>query len=330
MEINHGIIFLFIFVLAFCLDIVVGDPPYLPHPVRFIGKLITIFERLLRKAFKNDERFAGVLLTTLIAGSVFLITYILEKWILFGLKGFYRYVGLAVLVYLTATTLAARELINAAMRVINAVKEGKISVARQHLSMIVGRDVVKLNEKGILRATIETLSENLSDGVIAPIFYLTIGGLPLAMSYKAVNTLDSMVGYKNEKYINLGWASARLDDVFNYIPSRLSGILIALSSGIIYKSRVIMLNALKTAYHDGEKHLSPNSGYPEAAMAGALGIMLGGPSTYDGLEVSKPYIGAETEKDYLDASVEAIRIVRFSSFFGFFIVLLILFFLSYD
>ena len=191
--------------------------------------------------------------------------------------------------------------------------------------MIVGRDVDTLDKKGILKAVIEALSENLSDGVIAPLFFLVIGGMPLGLAYKAVNTLDSMVGYKNDKYIYFGWASARLDDLFNYIPARISGVLIALSSGALFRSIQKIRNSFIAMYRDGKKHNSHNSGYLEAAVAGALGVRLGGSSRYNGVLIEKPYIGTESAVDYLAASFDTIKIVRFASFFGFFVSIVVLF-----
>ncbi|NLW36510.1 adenosylcobinamide-phosphate synthase CbiB [Syntrophorhabdus aromaticivorans] len=324
--INHHICSI-ILVLAFFLDLLMGDPPPLPHPVRIIGKGITLLERCLRRPFSTpgQEKTAGMLLAVLVVLSVFLAAYLVEKWVLFSLKGLARLAGILFLVYLAASTIAAKELLKAGLRVIEAVKEGDMGRARIHLGMIVGRDVHGLEKKAILKAAMETLSENLSDGVIAPFFYFILGGLPLAMAYKAINTLDSMVGYRNEKYMNLGWASARLDDIANYIPARISGLLIALSSFLLYKSRMVCADSLRTMVRDGKRHPSPNSGYPEAALAGALGVSLGGPSTYNGILMEKPCIGQEKTADYLPPSFDAIRLVRLSSFTGFFLSLIILF-----
>jgi adenosylcobinamide-phosphate synthase len=184
--------------------------------------------------------------------------------------------------------------------------------------MIVGRDTESLNKEGILKATIETVSENLSDGIVAPMFYLIIGGLPFAMLYKAVNTMDSMVGYRNEQYLYFGWAAARTDDILNYIPARLTGAMIVMAVGIV---RVVTggrrllspAHALMVMFRDGRKHLSPNSGVPEAAMAGALGVELGGPSLYNGVLVEKPSIGEKINHDYLIAAEQALHITLVSS-----------------
>ncbi|MCL4456960.1 MAG: adenosylcobinamide-phosphate synthase CbiB, partial [Nitrospirae bacterium] len=194
-----------------------------------------------------------------------------------------------------------------------SAKNKDIESARSNLGMIVGRDTQNLSEKGILKATIETSSENLSDGIIAPLFYLAIGGLPLALTYKAINTLDSMVGYKNDRYKNFGWAAARLDDIANYIPARITGALIAVSSSAVFRSPFTVRDSLKTMLRDGRKHTSPNAGIPEAAMAGALGVRLGGPSSYGGIIIQKPYIGTETDVDYLAASEKTIKVIMFSS-----------------
>jgi adenosylcobinamide-phosphate synthase len=321
-------IFLIILILAYALDLIIGDPPNLPHPVRIIGKCVNSLEQVLRHGVssKKGEWLAGILLTTTIVLTTFLIAFLLEKWVLFGIKGIWKIIGMAFLIYLTATTLATKELLKSGLNVILAVKEDNIRLAREHLSMIVGRDVNVLDRNDILRATIETLSENLSDGIIAPLFYLVIGGIPLGLAYKAVNTLDSIVGYTNEKYRYFGWASARLDDLFNYIPARVSGILIAVSAAVLLRSMEKTGNAFNTMYYEGKKHTSPNSGYPEAAMAGALHVRLGGPATYQGILVEKPYIGAHNQaSDYLSASTMALKIVRLASFCGFFVAIIVQF-----
>lgn len=330
-----------VLMLAFLLDMAIGDPRWLPHPVRIIGKAISKTESFLRRPLKDkykidDSRFLtdrlkGIFLVILIVGSTFFITWLII-YALLKIKNILafspqpsfllHYSAYALIIYLTATTIATKELIKSSRIVIKDVKNNNIVSAKNNLSMIVGRDTKELSEKGILKATIETLSENLSDGVIAPLFYLAIGGLPLAMAYKAINTLDSMVGYRNDRYREFGWASARLDDIANYIPARISGLLIVISIFLItiFKSPSSALlfthNALRTMISDGRKHLSPNAGIPEAAMAGALGVRLGGPSTYGGILVDKPYIGEGKREDYLSASHEAIRIIKLSSIIG--------------
>lgn len=310
-----------ILILAFLTDLAVGDPKWLPHPVRIIGKAITKTEIFLRKYFISplQEKIGGILLVIIVVG----LTFGIASLIVYAIVGantqtsaLLRFCSVALMVYLTSTTIAARELINSARLVIKEVKNKNIENARNNLGMIVGRDTQNLSEEGILKATIETLSENLSDGVIAPLFYLALGGLPLAMTYKAINTLDSMVGYKNEQYKNFGWAAARLDDIANYIPARITGALIAVSSAVAFRSPFTVHSSIKTMFRDGRKHTSPNAGIPEAAMSGALGVRLGGPSAYSGIIVQKPYIGTETEVDYLSASEKTIDVVMLSSIVG--------------
>ncbi|MBI5847576.1 MAG: cobalamin biosynthesis protein CobD [Nitrospirae bacterium] len=301
-------------ILAFILDLAIGDPRWLPHPVRIIGKAILYMEDLLRSFFSGSrEKAGGVILILLIVLPSALLTYLLCIMLREATSGFLLIMSEALLIYLVGTTIALRELVSSAKQVIDSIKAGMLDDARQHLSMIVGRDTAELSEDGVLRATIETLAENLSDGVIAPVFYLAIGGLPLAIAYKAINTLDSMVGYKNEKYFRFGWAAARLDDIANYIPSRLSGLLVVISSCIIQRSFSAARYAMNIMFRDSRNHTSPNSGVPEAAMAGALGIRLGGPSTYGGVVIAKPYIGDIRNIDYLSAARKTGSIVIVAS-----------------
>jgi len=322
--------------LAFFLDLLIGDPQWLPHPVRAMGKGISRAERFLRgrATSPSGERWAGVLLVLLIILPAFLITFsiLIIIWMLPGTAG--TIAGMTLVIYLTATTIAIRGLIISAQAVIRPVKKGDLEKARHNLSMIVGRDTGGLSMEDILKATMETLAENLSDGFIAPLFYLLIGGLPLAMVYKAINTLDSMVGYNNDTYRHFGWAAARLDDIANYLPARITGALIVFATFPVMlfwdTSRVLTATrcSFTTMLRDGKKHLSPNSGIPEAAMAGALGIRMGGPAAYGGVVVEKPYIGEVTTKeaaaDYLTASERAITIAKFTALLGISIAVLIL------
>ncbi|MGO9377580.1 MAG: adenosylcobinamide-phosphate synthase CbiB [Dissulfurispiraceae bacterium] len=315
-----------ILIAAFCVDLAVGDPRGLPHPVKFIGKGISVMEHFIRRFAKTKERakVGGVILAFSIITVVFLLTLALNKLILKGLMAghFFAVVGIIAAVALTETTIAVKDLLDSAKNVISAVKAGTTDEARQNLSMIVGRDTALLTDKGILKATIETLAENLSDGIVAPLFYFAVGGLPVAMTYKAVNTLDSMVGYKNKQYIDLGWASARLDDIANFLPARIAGGLIVLSvwvyrlSSRTRRSLATASGAFAVMLQDGQNHESPNSGIPEAAMAGGLGVMLGGPSTYGGILVEKPYIGKEVNTDYLVAAEHTLVIILIASFLG--------------
>lgn len=308
-------------VLAFFLDLIIGDPRWAPHPVRGIGAAISRAEPFWRWIFAvpSQERMGGVFLVLSIVVPTYVITD-LAVTLTNRISADYSLVaGTALLVWITATTIATKELIGSAQVVIASIERGNLVSARSLVGMIVGRDTKDLSEKGVLKAAIETLAENLSDGIVAPLFYLTIGGLPLAMAYKAVNTLDSMVGYKNERYRYFGWAAAKLDDIANYLPARITGLFIVLSAFLITLAKdagramsvarcsfVIMLR-------DGRNHLSPNSGVPEASMAGALGVQLGGPSTYGGVLVEKPAIGEMGTGDYLSASRGAIAIVAATS-----------------
>lgn len=283
---------------AFVLDLAIGDPRWLPHPVRMIGKGCEATERLLRvRLGGGHERAAGVLLVCAVVLPAAAIAFVAGLLLLSFSGRPAAFVGTLAFVYLVSTTLALRGLIGSARHVISAVRERKLQVARQRLAMIVGRDTDNLGEEAILRATIETLAENLSDGFVAPLLYLVVGGLPLAIAYKAVNTLDSMVGYKNARYIRFGWAAARLDDAANYIPARITGLILAPAAFCcaLAGGAPGALSAARRSFaimrRDGRKHTSPNSGIPESAMAGALGVRLGGPSTYGGVMVEKPYIG---------------------------------------
>jgi len=301
---------------AFILDLILGDPRWLPHPVRAIGWTIRRTETVLRRFTKTQltEKAAGVLLVVLMVSLV----YFLSQFLIFSFSRLSHAIGFVLSVLLAYTALAARDLGNAAKAVLRHLDAGEIEQARTRLSMIVGRDTADLDEQEIARAAVETVAENTSDGVIAPLFYLALGGPALALAYKAVNTLDSMVGYRNEKYINFGWAAARVDDAANFIPARITAVLICLSSEFLRGLKTLATIAaavnpqskITSPWHimlrDGNKHPSPNSGYPEAAMAGALGIRLGGPGTYGGKPNLKPFIGeaiSRIDKKHIEKSV---------------------------
>lgn len=316
-----------VLILAYSLDLAIGDPAWLPHPVRIIGRAIGKAESSLRfllkpyakKIQRLSERTGGIILVIIIAGSAYLVMFLADKGLqtLTGSENtVLKIIGAVLLVYLISTTLATKELTDSARKIIAPLRDGDIIEAREKLSCIVGRDTGPLDDKGILRATIESLAENASDGIIAPLFYFVIGGLPLAMTYKAVNTMDSMVGYKNDRYRYFGWAAARLDDLANYIPARLTGLLIVISSSIVCRSLYTVHYSLKIMLRDGRRHSSPNSGIPEAALAGALNVRLGGPSSYNGILVDKPFIGDNGCSDYLSASEKAIKIIKIASLAG--------------
>ncbi len=304
---------------AFVLDLAIGDPRWVPHPVAIIGKGISWAEAALRHLFHGSAgRAAGVILVLVIVLPTAAIALSIER-LLFSLSGNISKIVAAVLfICLASMTLALRGLISSAHQVMSAVDRGDSMDARRKLAMIVGRDTEDLGEDAILRATIETVAENLSDGFVAPLFYLIIGGLPLAFAYKAINTLDSMVGYKNERYVRLGWASARLDDVANYVPARITGLAIAAAAFLYFgfQNRSGLrhgLRAFRVMRRDGRNHTSPNSGVPEAAMAGAVGVRLGGPSTYGGVIVEKPFIGDDELSDYRAAATQTIGVAVLAS-----------------
>jgi adenosylcobinamide-phosphate synthase len=273
-----------IVIAAVVLDWLLGDPRQLPHPVAGIGKLISLLELALRRRLGAEGRLGGVFLVLLtVAGAV------AAGWgIISSLHHIHPWVGLAGETMLAWFCLAARSLHQESWRVAAALEAGNLDGAREALSHIVGRDTAELSEEQVWRATVETVAENSSDGVVAPLFYLMLGGPLAALAYKAINTLDSMVGYKNERYLHFGWAAARLDDLLNWIPARLTGLLICCAAPVVGLSGG---DAWRIMGRDGRNHSSPNAGIPEAAAAGALGVQLGGTSSYSGQPVTKPTIG---------------------------------------
>lgn len=290
----------FITFIAFILDWIIGDPHRWPHPVRLIGKFICIGERRVRQAAGDRPaalRSAGKLLALAVV-----VTTMLAVYMLLAIAGFvWSFLWLLAALYLVYSAMCLKDLYFQTWRVEKALKAGFLDEARQRLSMVVGRDTAKLDEAGIRRALIETLAENLSDGLIAPLFYLALGGPVLAWGYKAINTLDSMIAYKNDRYLHLGRFAAQLDDAANYIPARLAALLLVASARLQdYDWR----RALTVWRRDGHLHASPNSGRPEAAMAGALNLRLGGPTYYGGILSDKPFINSGGEEPEL-SSVEA-------------------------
>jgi adenosylcobinamide-phosphate synthase len=269
--------------IAFIADLLLGDPKGYPHPVRGIARLAYGMERLSRKFFSN-LKLAGIITTIAVAGSSFLIVAMITQ----GLSYIHPWLGLAASIFFIYTSLSVRSLFEESQPVLQYLKEADLVKARASLSNIVGRDTINLKENEIVRATVETVAESTVDGIIAPLFFAVLGGAPLAIAYKAINTMDSLFGYKNEAYRDFGWASARLDDLANWLPARLALPVIALGAEVCGLSGK---NSLAIAIRDGTKHPSPNSGFPEAAMAGALGVRLGGTSSYSGELNQKPFIG---------------------------------------
>jgi len=293
---------MYILIFSYLADLIFGDPEGFPHPVRGIGRLIGLLDNRLRGGSgKRKERIKGVILSLSVTGTTFIIAYLLIELS----RRLNPLLGVFVSIYLGYTTISTKDLRVKAKVILREIEMNNISKARKRLSHIVGRDTKDLSREEIIIASLESIAENTNDGIIAPLFYLTLGGPVWAMVYKAVNTLDSMVGYKNEKYIHFGWFSAKLDDFFNFIPARISGILISLASFIAGKD---FKNSFKILLRDGRRHPSPNSGVSEAAMAGALGIKMGGPSFYEGKEVFKPYIGEKIREIHPFLINEALNI----------------------
>ncbi|MDY6824836.1 MAG: adenosylcobinamide-phosphate synthase CbiB [Thermodesulfobacteriota bacterium] len=270
-------------VIAFALDYLLADPPSWPHPVRFMGKAIDGLEPWFRQ-FSLPPVMAGILF----AAILIIATWGLTAAIIAAVVQISPVLEMAVNMVLLYFCISARGLEKAAMAIYRHLEAGDTETARQHLALIVGRNVAALDEKGITRATVETVAENLVDGVISPLFFALIGGVPLAVAYKMVNTLDSMVGYKNERYHLFGRGAAKIDDVANYIPARVSVLLIAAAAALLFKRGG---PAMLTGFREGHNHASPNAGYPEAAFAGALRTWFGGPNIYHGIRIEKPYIG---------------------------------------
>ena len=291
---------------AMTLDLFIGDPRFLHHPVVYIGTLINWLETILASILDN-RYLAGFVL----CASVLLVTGSLTWLVLFVARQLHPLVYGFVSLYLAYTTLALRQLHLESREVAQLVEAGHLDEARRALALIVGRDTAHLDDEQILKACIETVSENTSDGVIAPLFYLFLGGPILAMLYKAANTLDSMVGYRDDRYRELGWFSARFDDLMNLVPARLTGLL------MIVASFPLGLNAwasLKVMLRDARKPSSPNAGYPEAAAAGALGIQLGGPAVYFGEAVNKPTLGDPDRKVDIASYRAMIRLMYVTTF----------------
>ena len=283
-----------ILVLALILDAIIGDPDRIwrriPHPVAWFGALISGCDRLLNRERWSTEtrRTAGILSVATLVLAAFLPAMLLESALRALPAG-------DILVALVASVfLAQKSLYGHVRRVRDAFREGGIAAARQSVSMIVGRDPERLDEAGIARAAIESTAENFSDGVVAPAFWFLLLGLPGLVAYKAVNTADSMIGHLSVRHRDFGWAAARLDDVVNLVPARLAGALIAASAWIVRGSPKV---AAAVMLRDAGLHRSPNAGWPEAAMAGALGLALGGPRIYAAGPVDEPFLNAPGRRD---------------------------------
>ena len=278
---------LYAILIGFIMDLLIGDPHWMYHPVRLIGKLITFLELLLRKIFpktKDGEQKAGFVLVVLVCGiSVFTVWGLIK--LVYDLN---FWCGFLLEVIMCYQLFAVRSLKDESMKVYKELVKSDLEASRKAVSMIVGRDTQSLTVEGVTKAAVETIAENTSDGTLAPMLYMFIGGPVLGWFYKAVNTMDSMVGYKNEKYIHFGRYAAKFDDVMNYIPARLCGLLMIFASYIL---KMDWKNAKKIFLRDRFNHASPNSAQTEAVMAGALRIQLAGDAWYFGKRYEKPTIG---------------------------------------
>ncbi len=292
---------------AFALDIFFGDPQWKYHPVRLMGKAV---ERI-------EPAFRNIPVPLVVSGAFFAIgfigiTFLLSFAAVHTLWAISPILGVILETILIYFCISAGALENSGRAVFRFIMHNRILEARKELSMIVGRDVKHLDTNGLSRAAVETVAENLVDGVIAPVFFAAIGGAPLALTYKMVNTLDSMVGYQNEQYRDFGKISARIDDIANYLPARLSVPIISIAARVLSGRGAA---ALKTAKKEGRWHTSPNAGYPEASFAGSLSIRLGGPSYYGGKLVKKPFIGNDFANPEPNHIMKACDLMILSSVF---------------
>lgn len=278
--------------IGFGIDLIVGDPHSIPHPVIFIGKLISAIEKVVRKIFPKTVRgenvAGGVLWLLVVAISTAVPTLLL--WLCYGLN---TWLGLALESIMCWQILATKSLKDESMKVYAALKTGDIEKSRYAVSMIVGRDTAELDDKAVARAAVETVAENTSDGIVAPLMFLAIGGAPLGFFYKAVNTMDSMLGYVELPYKNIGLVPAKMDDVMNFIPSRFSAFLMLMAGGIL---KLDVKNGWKIFKRDRFNHASPNSAQTESVCAGLLGLRLAGDAYYHGQLHKKKYIGDALRK----------------------------------
>ena len=278
---------------GFLLDCIVGDPHCLPHPVRFMGRLISFLERRLNKASDpaKIQRLKGFILVFCLISVTFLLSY----GLIFVSRLIHPFLSFFFESLMCWNCIAAKSLYSESMKVCRELKKNDLNGARKAVSMIVGRDTDVLDEKGVAKAAVETVAENTSDGVVAPVFFIALFGASGGMVYKAINTMDSMIAYKNERFKNFGFFAARLDDAANLIPARFSAILMVLSALILavfpFKQRFRPVNAVKIFFRDRYKHASPNSAQTESVVAGALGLQLAGDTVYEGKVEKKDFIG---------------------------------------
>lgn len=292
---------------AFLIDLLFGDPRKLPHPVKGIGFLAMKVEALLRNGNDVSSKAAGVVAVILVVGA----TVGVSLGLLLFINGIHSLLGAVVSVGMLYYSFAARDLSRHAYAVLNALRQGDLRLARENVGMMVGRDTQDMQEHDVARASVESVAENTVDGVTAPLFYALIFGPVGAIAYKSINTLDSMFGYKNERYIAFGWASAKLDDIVNYLPARLTVPVVGLAAWIIRLDGAAVFHSVaRTA----KVHVSPNAGYSEAAFAGALRVRLGGPRSYGGIRQMLPYLGVADNGCTVRTVAQAVRLMIVSAF----------------
>ena len=303
-------------VMGYILDLIFGDPYWMPHPVRFIGNLISILEKVIRRFMpktKRGEYIGGIILTVMVVS----ISMVIPLVIILIAKTINKYLALIVESFMCYQILATKSLKVESMKVYDELEKNDLPSARKAVSMIVGRDTKDLTFSGVAKAAVETVAENTSDGIIAPMIFIAIGGAPMGFFYKAINTLDSMVGYKNERYINFGRFAAKLDDVVNYLPARISAYQMILSSFFL---RYDYKNAFKIYKRDRYNHASPNSAQTESVCAGALDVQLAGNAYYFGKLYEKPTIGDDIREINYDDIKKANRLLYCTSFISIVII----------
>ena len=292
--------------IGWLLDLLIGDPQWLPHPVVWFGKAIAACEHKLNRGHHRNAK--GAVVAICLIALVFALTWLVRYWLLSLSSYLLLLLDAIIIFYCLAGTTLIREVREVFFALDRSLEEGRQQVAR-----IVGRDTTELSAQEVRTAALETLAENLSDGVIAPLFWFALLGTPGMLAYKMVNTLDSMIGYKTERYKDFGCWAAHIDDVANYIPARLTALLMVLASG--------KLNLLAFVWRNGPRHASPNSGYPEAALAGILGCRFGGPHYYFGELFDKPYIGEHDRLLDTNDMKKAVRVNRVAEIWMILIVL---------
>jgi len=294
--------------VAYGADLLLGDPQWFPHPVRAMGWAIAWGERILRSIIRW-ERMAGVLLVISIVG----VSYVGTAWLLRMMMTHSFWWSFTVAVVLLFSCFSTRDLAVESRQVFQALKADDLPLARQRVARIVGRDTDRLDRAEVVRATLETIAESTLDGILSPLFYFVLGGVPLAVAYKAVNTLDSMVGHRSARYIRFGWAAAKVDTWANWLPARWSAVVFTVAARLCGKQA---RQSWQCAWRDGYGGPVPNAGIPEAALAGALGVRLGGVNWYQGQAVQMPYMGHAQRPLESQRIMEAIRLMYATSVAG--------------